>query len=226
MEKGGLDTLAALCGGASKAQTDNGEKSSISNKNISEQKQDSGLEADGKETNQTIASAPTPVVASTSIQPSQASTTATANTVPAASTAIPNPINSTLQQWQAIAPPAQYAVPNHAAATAAMASILQAAVQNPVRVAQPADPNSLNALQQIAYYQYMAAAQAQAQQITQAQRAVPVAAAAPVVNPSGVVGDQNVAATYSYTPSANATQVPATITGEFYWCRYHHCNRG
>jgi len=214
MKQGGLDTLAALCGGASKARTHYAEQNNTSAANARDPKQEQVSEGEGKEMTQRIDPALSPGIpmAPSLTQPTQTSVTAANNVIAAPTTEIPTQINSTLQQWQALTPPAPYAVPNQAAATAAMASILQAAIQNPMRMAQPTDPNSLNALQQIAYYQYMATAQAQ--QITQAQRTVPVFAAPPVAHPAGVIADQNVSTAHSFVFNQNASQVQATVADE------------
>jgi hypothetical protein len=145
MKQGGLDTLAALCGGASKAYTEEREDEKFT------------------PTYQTGASGPAPAPSN---QPYIASRTDTGPhgqsiVQPAPPVAPTGPMDPSMQQWQSLATAAAAygSVPN----PAAFASLLQAAAQNPAAFQQsPAstvDPNLY--IQQFAYYQYLAAAQAQ-----------------------------------------------------------------
>mmetsp|Transcript_43009 Transcript_43009/g.48828 ORF Transcript_43009/g.48828 Transcript_43009/m.48828 type:complete len:579 (-) Transcript_43009:22-1758(-) len=201
MKQGGLDTLAALCGGATKART-NDSRQPTPTTLISEQAAEIHM------VSQTSGSR----LSATPITPSQPAHTplTTVNVMQAQTPMVPTQLNSTLQQWQAFASATPYAnVPSPAATTAAMASIIQAAVQNPVTFSQPTDPNSFNAMQQIAYYQYIAAAQAQAQaqaqQLPQSQKTTVVPSTPSAVMQSTVLGDQRAVNSYSFTSGSNAT---------------------
>jgi len=155
MKQGGLDTLAALCGGASKARTTESTTNTA---------------PAAPHVKATSAPKPAaPVVVQRSVAPAVQPVSAPIHSPQQPSSAI----DPSVQQWQAIA--TAYGgggVPNQTAATAAVASILQAATQNPGATNFPqqptADPNTVNAMQQVAYYQYLAAAQAQAQAQVQA----------------------------------------------------------
>lgn len=201
MKQGGLDTLAALCGGATKARTDEARQPMSTN-----------AAYESKTDTQIAAPTSTPRIAATPIATAQQAqaTTSSSNVMQAQAPVAPSQLNSTLQQWQALASASTYtSVPSPAATTAAMASIIQAAVQNPVTFPQPTDPNSFNAMQQMAYYQYIAAAQAQAQahsqaqvqHLPQSQKATFVPSATSTCIQSTPLVDQRVASTYSLLPS-------------------------
>lgn len=147
MKQGGLDTLAALCGGASKAYTD--------------EREDVNASAPANQTG-SLGQAPAP-----SIQPYTLSPTETVAPgqpivpVQSAPAVTSVPMDPSMQQWQTLATAAAAygSVPN----PAAFASFFQAAAQTPAPFQQPpastVDPNLY--MQQFAYYQYLAAAQAQ-----------------------------------------------------------------
>jgi hypothetical protein len=152
MEQRGLDTLAALCGGASQARM--------------EEKKCNSVPTPMNEAKIAVTVTPTPATQSVVAPVMQRLADPAAQPV---STPLhppqQQPVAMDAQQWQALANAAAYGGGNQAAASAAMAQILQAAAtQNPSAFSQAtADPNAVNAMQQVAYYQYLAAAQAQAQ---------------------------------------------------------------
>ena len=153
MENGGLDTLAALCGGASKAYTDE------------EENEKAATTAD-----QTLSASSsgiaTPPAAFPLVTPRAATQGAgQPATTPQEAQSVPVVVqmDPSMQQWQALATAAAFGNFPNPAASSAFASIFQAAAQNPTVIQQsPAPTVDANAyMQQFAYYQYLAAAQAQ-----------------------------------------------------------------
>lgn len=144
----GLEALAALCGGASKART----------------------EESGQKRAAVPAVPGTPAPANENRQPTMVPPNgppllpSPAEGAPAPAAPVPVDLAAFSPQWPTMA---YGGMPNAAATTAAAAAILQAAttVQGNAP-APPPDPNNpFNAMQQVAYYQYLhahAAAQAQA----------------------------------------------------------------
>jgi hypothetical protein len=153
MENGGLDTLAALCGGASKAYTDETEN-----------------EKEAPTANQTcLMSSSRPATAPPSLS---SAGPRTVNQIPGQPATMPQDaqaatvavqMDPSIQQWQALATASAFGGFPNPAASAALASIFKAAAQTQTVIQQSSsptvDPNTY--MQQFAYYQYLAAAQAQ-----------------------------------------------------------------
>lgn len=189
MKQGGLDTLAALCGGASKAYT--------------EEREDENAAA---LSNQTGSSGPAPAPSIQPFSPSPTETVSPGQSIVTVQNAAPvtsaGPMDPSMQQWQSLATAAAAygSVPN----PASFASFFQAAAQNPASFQQPpastVDPNLY--MQQFAYYQYLAAAQAQ-QMASQNGQQMVVTVQGPTHSPASVAQpafsiDPKVAAPYIY----------------------------
>ena len=207
MKQGGLDTLAALCGGASKAFTDGAT-------NATGQAPSNQAAASSSSGPAPIPSGP-PSIAPLTVPIASGQQVGTSEIVQSApQTAPPQtaPMDPSVQQWQNIASAASYGSVPNPAATAAFASIIQAATQNhavfPQHIAPTVDPNVY--MQQIAYYQYLAAAQAQ-QMAAQGQTQAPNPA--PVAQPAFAV-DPNAATPFALAGRPAAAQFHVT-SGEF-----------
>ena len=205
----GLEALAALCGGETKARTDDQATNTTSTQSNNSAK---------------AAPAPAPMPTSTTIRPSASLPSPTAPLLPAPLDAMQQPppavgVDPSFQHWQSMAA-AYGGIPN-AATTAAAAAILQAAaVQTggaPQPHPSPADPNAFGAMQQLAYYQCLHAQAAAAQAQVQAQ-----AQAAHMLGPDGKpasVPGVPVAAPYKIDATTPATlplpgqqmQIPSQI---------------
>jgi hypothetical protein len=204
MKQGGLDTLADLCGGASKAiENDKENENMASNEVISAQ------------------------TVQENSSPTYSSATSTESTVDnhqkgIQSQRVTNSSTSTAtndqqtQQWQA--PTASSAAFCQNPASSLASSIFQAAVQNPGMfqqvTANPVDPSLY--MQQFAYYQFIAAAQAQQIAIQQQQNASQIQN-----QTSSAMTAPNSQPLYPIDPSGAANNVPSgyvfsgpTITGQ------------
>lgn len=198
MEQRGLDTLAALCGGASKARMEENKSNTAP------------VQKNEVKPAVTVAPTPPPAPATQSVVAPVVQRSVVPASQPVSAPLHPpqqQPVTMDAQQWQALANAAAYGGGNQAAASAAMASILQAATQNPSAFSQPAaDPNAVNAMQQVAYYQYLAAAQAQAQMQAHfaGQQQQQTANGSQGTSPPGTSPGSNVQPTFAMDPNAGA----------------------
>ena len=148
MTLGGLDTLATLCGGVQKAYT---EETATATATASTPTNDTqSLAASAQSTTST-----TPLAAprnSPDVSVKSGDVCQQPQSFPPSTKA-----DSSMQQWQALATAAAFgSFPNQAA----FASMFQSGTPSPAAIqAPPIDPNTY--MQQFAYYQYLAAVQAQ-----------------------------------------------------------------
>lgn len=207
MENGGLDTLAALCGGASKAYTDEKENE----REAPTANQTCLMSSSGT----TTAPPSTSSVAPRTLTQSPGQPAAMPQETQAAAVAVQ--VDPSIQQWQALATASAFGGFPNPAASAALASIFKAAAQNQTVIQQsssPAvDPNTY--MQQFAYYQYLAAAQAQHMA---AQNSQQIVTQQPSQSPSPghqqiFAVESNAAAPYAYEGHAVASR-HTIVTGE------------
>lgn len=170
----GLDALAALCGGATKA-SENGAPGVVASTSAPPAEKDATIAPAAMQNGGSHArSVPGPAGALRMPFPE--------NMAPSSSEA-----HQQQQQWQqAVASAASY---GGAASNAATAALLSAA-NTPNLANSNGEASALNAMQQLAYYQYMQHAAAAAAQAAQLGKA-PVVPVGQFVDPSMLSGQQN-----------------------------------